>query len=246
MPEWVCWPVFAALAACAGTGKEMIWSGTAYASYRVPIRTGKVRGVAYEYDEFPSRGVVGGRCAPGGGFCGGHVWPTAAGCGAVSTWWPMAVSMPRICCLRGCPRSAGCRAVSQQRLYALYPAGMLVGDGGRFAALSRRTGVSPDAFDTEAVLMVAAPVEAEIPQEGTAYGSRSDSLTIRVTCGCRRRICRRLLSDERVSRIVPRAWSGSHGRRFYGVDRRCGRRLDAGSRCGYGKYRNPRLQWAAP
>lgn len=111
--EWVCWPVLRLWAACAGTGEGNDGrNGVRIVSGAYPDRGNGIRGWRTNTTGKPSRGVVGGRCAPGGGFCG---WGT---CGrrrqAVEpfrTWWPMAVSSLVYVVCGGCPRSARCRAV---------------------------------------------------------------------------------------------------------------------------------------
>ncbi len=92
--------------------------------------------------------------------------------------------------------------VSRQRLYGLYPAGMLsvdTDDALVFPAVQR---YRAESFDTDAVLLVAAPVEATIPQEGTV---RAEPFRFDHYTGYLRLSPRDLpadIGDEPISRIV--------------------------------------------
>ena len=97
---------------------------------------------------------------------------------------------------------------SQQRLYALYPAGMLAGDADDSLLFPAVQAYSPDAFDTEAVLMVAAPVEAEIPQEGTVHTAPFRFAHYTGYLRLSPKDMPAALSDERVSRIVLESLEG--------------------------------------
>lgn len=57
----------------------------------------------------------------------------------------------------------------KQRLYALSPAGMLAGETEDKLVFPSVQTYSPDSFDPDAVLLVSAPVEAELPQSGTVH-----------------------------------------------------------------------------
>lgn len=199
----------AALAACAGTGEGNDGrNGVRIVSGAYP--DGEGTRVAYEYDGEAHRVVwsegdalrvaafaEGARVADGG-----RLWSRfdMVADGGFDASYMLFAGDALV------PPDAG--PFSQQRLYALYPAGMLVGDADDSLLFPAVQAYSPDAFDTEAVLMVAAPVEAEIPQRVRCIRLRSDSLTIRVTCGCRRRICRRPCRMNASAVSCWRAWRG--------------------------------------
>ncbi|MFR7707912.1 MAG: hypothetical protein ACLUZZ_01880 [Alistipes inops] len=198
----VCWPVFGS-AACAGTG-EGNDGRTAYASY-CAYPDGKVRGWRTNTTGKPIAWC--GRRAMRSGwlFAEGHVWPTAAGCGAVSTWWPIGFDASYML-FAGMPSFR--QMPGRFRNGSIPVSGRYARRGSAIRCSSRRTGVLPDAFDTEAVLMVAAPVEAEIPQEGTVHTAPFRFAHYTGYLRLSPKDMPAALSDERVSRIVLESLEG--------------------------------------
>lgn len=199
----------AALAACAGTGEGNDGrNGVRIVSGAYP--DGEGTRVAYEYDGEAHRVVwsegdalrvaafaEGARVADGG-----RLWSRfdMVADGGFDASYMLFAGDALV------PPDAG--PFSQQRLYALYPAGMLVGDADDSLLFPAVQAYSPDAFDTEAVLMVAAPVEAEIPQEGTVHTAPFRFAHYTGYLRLSPKDMPAALSDERVSRIVLESLEG--------------------------------------
>ena len=199
----------AALAACAGTGEGNDGrNGVRIVSGAYP--DGEDTRMAYEYDGEAHRVVWsegdalrvaafadGARVADGGRLWSRFDMVTDGGFDASYMLFAGDALVPP---------DAG--PFSQQRLYALYPAGMLAGDADDSLLFPAVQAYSPDAFDTEAVLMVAAPVEAEIPQEGTVHTAPFRFAHYTGYLRLSPKDMPAALSDERVSRIVLESLEG--------------------------------------
>ena len=61
--------------------------------------------------------------------------------------------------------------VAEQRLYAIYPADVLCSDADNMVMMSASQHYSPRTFDTQALIMVSAPLGVTLPAEGTVHAS---------------------------------------------------------------------------